>query len=770
MADMIEKLGAKEGQYTSFNLFELPCDAGQTPPNPEKPIVLDPSKTYAIPSGYRPIASELDWMRDFEINGSLYWVQGETLCDWTQTWLRCWNRSHLIHEIKRPPQEKLTHLFDPIAIPADWTEQQCLAVVTHLERYRTQPIAHLLSDLTVSDPEIWLSSPSVENLARWLPLEVPEEAQVLEQVWQTQRPSSELNPYYQTDNKHHLLKQWLGLTKDKSTDLASALGDYPLDVPPNLQTEFKTFWQHKLHATQGSILDTLDLNSQPFSKQIATQAYEVFNKHPQYRNSVREKQLKGYISHEQYQDLTQDQRPPEPKPLSLDASPEDVLTWVTKAYLPLRKWETVIANFPQEKQVCHRLASSFEDWILHHYPTLTVDAVSTSWLNYNVSHQVEELCKDSSVFWVVVDGLGWLDHQTLLDMLTKDKKLQLKQGLQPRFSILPTKTEYAKWSLYSQQCPSHETWKADAGKGFHYKNGKRYTDNDVTKKRLQRDLERGKLRLYCWDTDRFDKLFHKETDWQELYTIKRRRELQAITEDIWRFIALHPQPDKLHIVIASDHGQLMGNSPKLVPSTQSLDLKGRMAIGKVEHLPFTVLDKTRFSLPHDVSVIRGCGSFSSFSYTTKQSATGCHGGLYPEEVIVGFSVLTQSVKRDPIIIKCSGEGRPGENSTLRVEIYNPNAVAIEDLRLRVNQVVSLQQGKDLDVTVQPHQRQLIEIPISTWPELPPTHEGKYLSLTGKLEFQYQNAERGWADLDKESSIKVHQIFSSGMESGLDDFL
>ena len=770
MADMIKKLGAKKGKYTSFNLFELPCDAGQTLPNPEKPIVLDPSKTYAIPPGYRLIASELDWMRDFEINGSAYWVQGEILCDWTQTWLRCWNRSHLIDEIKRPPKEKLTHLFHPIAVPTNWTKQQCLAVVTHLERYRTQPIAHLLADLTGSDPEIWLGSPSVENLARWLPLEVPEEAQVLEQVWQIHRPSSELNPYYQTDNKRHLLKQWLGLTKDKSTDLASALGAYPLDVPPNLQTEFQTFWEHKLHATQGNILDTLDLNSQPFSKQIATQAYKVFKQHPTYRNSVREKQLKGYISHEQYQDLTQHQRPPEPKHLSLDASPEDVLAWVTEAYLPLRKWETVTANLPPEKQVCHRLASSFEDWILQHYPTLTVDAVSTSWLNYNVSHQVEELCKDSSVFWVVVDGLGWLDHQTLIDMLTKDKKLQLKQGLQPRFSILPTKTEYAKWSLYSQKCPSHETWKADAGKGFHYQRGKRYTDNDVTKKRLQRDLERGKLRLYCWDTDRFDKLFHNETDWQELYRIKRRRELQAIAEDILRFIALHPQSNKLHIVIASDHGQLMGTSPKLAPRTQTLDVKGRMAMGKVEYPPFAVLDKTRFSLPHDISVIRGCGSFSSFSYTTKQSATGCHGGLYPEEVIVGFSVLTQSVKRAPIIIKCSGEGRPGENSTIRVEIYNPNAVVIEDLRLTVNQLVSLQQGKDLAITVQPDQRQLIEIPLSTWPELPPTHEGKYLSLTGKLEFQYQNAERGWADLDQESSIKVDQIFSSGMESGLDDFL
>ncbi|TVQ26154.1 MAG: hypothetical protein EA367_00420 [Leptolyngbya sp. DLM2.Bin15] len=436
--------------------------------------------------------------------------------------------------------------------------------------------------------------------------------------------------------------------------------------------------------------------------------------------------------------------------------------------MPLRRWETVIANLAKEKQVCDRLAASFEDWMLEHYPGLTVDSVSSSWLNYNVCHQVEELCTRGPVFWVVVDGLGWLDHQALLAILTENQGLKLEQGQTPRFSILPTKTEYAKWSLYSQHRPSHDSWEPNAGKGFAIANGKRYTDNDETKGRLKKDIAAGKLQLYCWDTDRFDSLFHKEVDWQNLYAVKRPRVLRDIAADILLFVNLHPQKDDLQVVIASDHGQLMGISDKLANIPEGLEPKGRMAIGKAEHPQLATLDQSRFELPHDISIIRGSSSFSSFSYGDDKSIIGCHGGLYPEEVVVGFSVLSRSVKRAPVIVKCFGEGRPGESSTLKVEIYNPNLLALEDLKITVLQLGTLQAGQALEGVVEPKETQTVEISIPAWPELPPSHPGKHLPLTGTLEFRYRDAELSLVSLDQDSAIDVNQIFSSGIE-GLDDF-
>jgi hypothetical protein len=79
------------------------------------------------------------------------------------------------------------------------------------------------------------------------------------------------------------------------------------------------------------------------------------------------------------------------------------------------------------------------------------------------------------------------------------EQLSLEVALQPRFSILPTKTEYAKWSLYSQLLPRDSSWVPDAGKGFTKLGiGERYTDNQ--KAELLRDLRTGKHKLYCWDT------------------------------------------------------------------------------------------------------------------------------------------------------------------------------------------------------------------------------------------------------------------------------
>lgn len=755
----------------AFNLFELPSLERQASPNSEKPIVLDPSKAYpADTSRYTVIDTETDWMRHIGISNTPYWVRGKVLCDWTEDWLRCWNRTHQIAEIKHSPRERLVDLLHPVVVPADWNEQQCLAVVMNLEQYETNSIAKLLAELTKSDPSVWLDAPSLENLAKWLEIEVPQEACILEKAWQAQRSKSALTSFYQTPDKQQLLKQWIGIADPK----LSKLGSYPLsDVPLPLKAEFEAFWERELCRTHGSILDNLNFSTQPAPKRVAEIVYKVLQQHPGFITSERHKHLKGYIAYPQYEELTQYQRPPEPQPLCLDASASDALQWVTDNYLPLRRWETNSVNLPSEKKVCDRLAASFEEWILRHYSDLTTEKAASSWLNYNVGYHAEELCLQEPVFWVVVDGLGWLDHQALLALLTEQKQLQLERGLEPRFSILPTKTEYAKWSLYSQRRPNHESWKPDAGEGFKaneflMQNGKRYTDNDVVKKRLQKDLQSGSQQLYCWDTDRFDKLFHDEVDWEELYTVKRSRELRAIADDILRFVDLHPQKEHLQVVIASDHGQLMGISDKLSNIPEGLEPKGRMAIGKAEHPQLAILDRARFDLPHDISIIRGPSSFSSFSYGDDKSIIGCHGGLYPEEVVVGFSVLRRSVKRAPVIVKCSGEGRPGEPSFLKIEIYNPNPLVLEDLKITVPQLGALQSGQALEGIIEPKKTQLIEVSILKWPELPPSHEGKSLSLTGELEFRYRSAELASVELDKDSAIEVNQIFSSGIQ-GLDDF-
>ncbi|MEH1892409.1 MAG: BREX system Lon protease-like protein BrxL [Nostoc sp.] len=259
--------------------------------------------------------------------------------------------------------------------------------------------------------------------------------------------------------------------------------------------------------------------------------------------------------------------------------------------------------------------------MLQHYPQMQVESVENSYLNYSVASRVQNLCQESPIFWVVVDGLGWLDHLELLSLLTNNYKLAVETAIEPRFSILPTKTEYAKWSLYAQLFPNDSAWVADVGKAFVKMGmGKRYTDRQVDK--LYNALRKKTSKLYCWDTDIFDSLYHSQKDWQSLYKLDRLHTLEGIAKKIDYCLQQYPDPDALRIVIASDHGQMIGTSEKITHCPSELEPKGRMAIGKTNDTRFVVLEGDRYGLPHDISIVKGSASLGSFSYTSNKKIIG----------------------------------------------------------------------------------------------------------------------------------------------------
>lgn len=747
---------------TSFSLFnsQLPTTCEMI----DESIVLDPTGLYNIPSGYIPITTEVEWMQSFGVSASPYWVKGKRLCDWATEWLRVWDKSDKISEIKQNPRLRLQALFHPIPLPQEWTSKQLLTLTIRLDSYpQDKPIAYLLSDITGSDQQIWLGEPSISNLAAWLAIQVPEECLPLEQVWQQQLQEHELAPYYQTTDKLLLLRRWLGIAEEAIAEL----GKYPLPIPDFLTDDFDRYWEEQILRTEGKVLEHLTPSHQAGMERIATTAYKVFHKRPTWMNKARETKVAPFLSTGQKQDLVSRQPPAAPQPLALDASYEQALTWVTESYLPFRRWEMVIHQPPFEQRISDQLADSFVEWILKHYPQMKVDSVEDSYLNYSVASLVKNLCQSGSVLWVVVDGLGWLDHQELLSLLTKNNNLAIEIDQAPRFSILPTKTEYAKWSLYAQLLPCPPHWVNDAGKGFAFMGmGKRYTDAQVD--RLYSHLRKKAHKLYCWDTDVFDHLFHSQKDWQSLYQVERSHTLEGIAKKINYCLQQYPEPDELRIVIASDHGQILGVSEQITHCPQELEAKGRMAIGKTDDPRFVVLERERYGLPHDISIVRSSASLGSFNYTTSKKIIGSHGGLFPEEVVVGVSVLRKSVQRLPVLIFCHGTGNARQSGELEITIDNPNSVSLTELCLYIQQLPSFHSGRPLNQKIPANTRLSFPIVIPEVPELPPHHEGDRLSLSGKLTFQFANAEAGSANLASDSTIIVNQMFSSGFN--IDEFL
>jgi serine/threonine protein kinase len=748
--------------------------------SPSKLVVLDPTGLYSPPSGYVEIRTEVEWTQSFFQAENRYWVTGrggqaKRLCDWTREWLRVWNQLDAILEEKQHPRVRLQSLFGAVPIPQEWADQQILQLATAIDAYPPEnPVAHLLADLIEGEGasenllvrQVWFESPCVYHLAQWLSIQVPDTYKTLERIWQNQvaEKDAELEDYYQTEDKLQLLRQWTGIIPP--SDKVKALGRYPLPIPQFLASEFRAFWERQILRDEGRVIDELAPNQQSGMEHIASLAYTIFKSRPNWITKEKKRKLSSYLNYQELQDLDILQPPLQPEDLDLEAGPKDAMQWVTDKYLPFRRWDAAINPSSTRPRISDRLADSFVSWILKHYPELRF---TSSVLNYSVASFVQDLCQKSPVLWVVVDGLGWLDHQELLRYLTQNQRLSIETDIQPRISILPTKTEYAKWSLYTQLPPSHPAWVPDAGKGFTMmETGKRYTDRNYKKGTLHQDLRKNAHQLYCWDTDKFDHLYHTEQDWENLYKVQRSHVLKGIAGDIEYCLNQHPNPEHLRIVIASDHGQMIGEVEHLSNCPDGLDLKGRMAIGKTDDPRFVTLDAERYGLPHDLSIVRGAACLNAFSYTEKNEIIGSHGGLFPEEVVVGVSVLRQFTARLPIQVHCEGEGSSGQSGELTLTIDNLNSLPLTHLCLYINELTELRTGYHLNTEIPAGKKVMIPIPISNYPALPPQHQGRQLSLTGELRFEFAGIEAGTAILDAESLVVVKQLFSSGLD--IDDFL
>lgn len=750
---------------THKGLFDPLPQTSSSQMNQNPHIVLDPTGLYDIPSGYISITTDVEWIKFFGVSASCFWVKGKQLCDWAETWLRARHRTSEIAEIKQDPRHYLEKLFSPELLPKNWTGEQLLVLINRLNSYpKDNPVAYLLADITNSNKNIWFGEASIQNLAAWLIVQVPQECRFLERVWQNRFQNHKLAKYYQTEDKLLILRRWLGIAEPNITDL----GKYPLQVPEFLKQEFDQFWEQRLFQSEGKILDNLIPTEQSGFERIAKVTYNVLRNRGSWITNARESKVAGYLTYQQKIELGDCKSPPQPQPLSIDASPQEALTWATESYLPFRRWETVINQSPSSEKISERLADSFVKWILKHYPVMKVDSVEHSYLNYSVAQKVQNLCQSSPVLWVVVDGLGWLDHQELISLLTQNYKLAVETTIEPQFSILPTKTEYAKWSLYAQLLPSDSSWVADASKGFPKMGiGKRYTDGQLNQ--LYGALKKKTHQLYCWDTDIFDSLYHTQKDWESLYKLERPHALEGIAKKIDYCVQQYPNSEQLKIVIASDHGQMMGILDKITYCPPELEFKGRMAIGKTDDSRFVVLESDRYGLPHDISVIKNSASFSSFSYTTDKKIIGSHGGLFPEEVVVGVSVLRKSIQRRPVLISCHGEGEARKPGELEITIDNPNSVPLTDLFLYINKLPSFDSGKPLEKTIPANKKETFKLTIPEIPELLPNCQNNQLILSGKLTFLFASTETGSATLDLNSKITINQMFSSG-GFDIDEFL
>ena len=735
------------------------------PTNLNQPIVLDSSGLYPVESGYVAITTEVEWLQSFGMGNSPYWIIGNRLCEWTLKWLEVWDKTDLV-KTKQSPRRALESIFAPLPLPDDWTDQQLITLELKFSQFpKDNPIAFLLADLSDSNPQIWHESASSQNLAAWLTTQIPSEYQPIEKLWQHHQAEQDntLTKYYQTTDKQTLLKQWLGIVKPNIPDL----GDYPLAIPDAIASEFDQYWTQIILQSDGNILESISTD-QVGLERVSRVAYSLLRDRP---NLISKSKIaKLNLNSQQYSELIAKLQPTKPTSLPISADYKTAFDWVTNDYLPFRKWETVTQKLPIAQRQSDSLASSFEEWIYNHYSSLRSTAVAESQLNYNVAAIVQSLVSEqTSVLWIVIDGLGWIDHQELLQYLTEGKQLAIETALSPRFSILPTKTEYAKWSLYAQLTCDDTSWNVSADLNKVFKKvgvGERYTDGK-RETQLYPALTQNKHQLYCWDTEKLDELYHSGRDWGSLYDVERPSTLRTLAEHIKYCVKQHPNPQSLKVVIASDHGQMMGEVAQIKDYPENLEAKGRMAIGKTNDPRFMVLDKERFGLPHDISIVKGAFCLGSFNKNTAGESLGTHGGLFPEEAVVGVSVLSTVVTRSPVFISCHGNGTANQSGEFTIAIDNSlNSVPLTSLCLYINEIPFLKNGYSNLEAVPAYTKVSYPIAIGNYPELPVDALNSSIPLTGQLHFYFADTDKGYATLDRKSAITIQQMYVGGFKKDI----
>jgi len=727
-------------------------------------VILDPTKNYCPTDNVRVISSELEWLKYFFREDKPYWISGSRLCELTREWLSLHDKDKSIVAEKLDPRMLLQQTLGESPIPDTWTNEY---IITLCDRFtnHSSPISipELLAEVTNED--IWIDPPSAKNLAQWLLLDLPQELVPIAKLWSQQRSrlAEEVSPAlaygYRCEDRQHFLRQWLGLVQPIQ-NLRQELGDFPIPLPNELNNEFIYHWQQQILQSDGQVLDTLSSELLCIEK-LASIIYNVLVKKPEW--ITRDRLAKLPYNPSQRSKLLALMRPKLPQELSLDASVSDALNWATKEYLPYRIWEVNSTQVNISSRQSDRLGESFAIWLFSQYPKLKTLPVGDSPLNYNSTYIVTQLTRNHPVLWIVVDGLGWLDHQELLQYLTENGELHIETELSPRISLLPTKTEYAKWSLYSQLPCDNSDWSSEIAQAFPKIGIGKYYTND-SRHILRQDLQNAEHNLYCWDALELDHLYHEAKDWQTLYQSDRPATLRKLSDLILDCVNKYPQPKNLKVVIASDHGQLIGEVPFLPTPPSDVEAQGRIAIGSTSDSRCFVLDAKRFGLPHDVSVPKG-----AFCFTKLQGkGIGLHGGLFPEEAIVGVSVLASKVDRKRIGISLSGKGKSKQIEKLKITVDNRlNNVAIHELILFIHQLPELHNGKLISLRLDANQKDCYIIDV-LFPELPTDRIKIDYQLTGELRFQFADLESDQQIFD--AAIEVEQMFSSGFVGGIDEFL
>lgn len=704
---------------------------------PERQIFLDQSKENNPSEGFTIVETEIEFLQSD--GAERLWARGQ-VCEYVRAVYQA--RKIKVSEVVSP-RSRLRALIGDVAESINASLLSRLLQILDGDE-NPKNLSDLLFHLTRD--EFWAQGVAIEHAARFLTLELDEDlidlAERQRHIWLAESQKSNLNKIYRNSfpERENSLREWLFDEK-----LRKSLGEFPLHLSEKNAAILSEEIGRRMRSTNGTAIN--DFPTATVNKDIyAKAAVEYFSVHTTRLSSDVIAKISPLLSASDRTRLERLIPIPDLLPLASDADFATALKWATEKYLPFRAVQADLKNCAD----ADRLAESFTDWILGNYPKLTALDRETSPINLRTFYTVKKLLGEGYwVLWTVIDGLNYENHQKLLQLLgEKSSNLRIAEN-SPVVAVLPTITERAKYGLTTGRFPQesvNRNWNHRGNFLANFPDGV-YTGDTGTAK-ITEGLKRETPTVCYWNYMAIDKCYHEQTDVTFLkYEVDGL--LQGIAGKINHLVSTAKDINRVAVVICSDHGQVINNCRKFDVDLTDEHAHGRTILHNHEktfnspNLPYvktnngeTVeLNPTSFRLGEPTTVALGSTYFVDLRANNETGAIGVHGGLYPEEVVVGLAVMMRQPSHKKISATASGTGESGKAGTIKLEIDNPNLAPVNALSLIIEGIEVSKHGELLLSKIPALNKSDFELSLEKFPA---ATDGEEFEVEGILHFEFDD--------------------------------
>ncbi len=722
------------------------------------PILLDRTGDADLPTGYTLVTTERAFLTA-AVQESQLMVRGNALCDWAAGFYQ--GREISVQETESP----LVFLHDLVpALSREHATMLLARIRPHL--YTLTRPWRLPALLQLLYPNVlWDEPPSPAHAAAWLlwlhqnqpsredaPLRAALAAQ-----WQQEAAGPEAALYAVDTHAAATtaLLTWLDVEADNTY---ATLRPFPGELPPSLLDESRRRWKKALAQSHGQALP--ELLARPLVKALRLAlvqvAHEHFSRQAKHLTSALFAQLAPSLTTTQ-QDKLRKLLPPPPPP-ALPSAPAAVATWFRDHYLPYRLWQVRHGDEHAAGHV-HMLLHDFAAWYLTNYRSALAGGPLAPFLAFNRMAALHQKQDTSLTLVVVLDGLHLADAQQLLRALDEGTDRLTFVSYDLAFAPLPTVTEFCKDSLFRGVPPLHIPKVSPMGEIV----------ADMAFPVAKLDAAKPG-QIVFWRVMEPDATYHERNTAAKLY-----HEIDAaldgvaakLVDVVETLAAIH----NLRVVITTDHGRLLSNAIRTLPTPANMQSHGRAAWGNAD-LQFpedgyvveeevAYLHHATFALPTDAAVVIGEQAFYTADGRTG-SEIHAHGGLTPEEVMIPWFVALRDFQAPELEVQIDGQGRAEATGQLNITVTNIGAVAVTCTSVVLHFANGRVQTLQLQLPCGPSDHVMHTVEMAGWPTIASTHD-----VTATVTVELPNGQAYTLDAAQVALTSEEMYTRSDILEGLD---